>query len=187
MTSRVLIDHRRHSMRTKPGQHLSQSGVSLARRVGAGEFGPLPRYDRVVTSPIPRAFETAIAMGWAVGEQVERLWIGDDVARDLSWPLDLDRFADVARTQPRVATFLDELARLFEAIANDLPSGGAALVVSHGGVVEMSALALLPDASHESLRKPIGYAEGVRLGFEDGRCVGAEALRVSERDYLVEN
>jgi len=174
-------------MRTKPGQHLSQPGVSLARRVGAGEFGPIPRYDRVVTSPIPRAFETAIAMGWAVDEQSERLWIGDDVAQDLSWPLDLDRFPEVARTQPRVAAFLDELARFFESIAHALGDDGAALVVSHGGVVELSALALLPHANHESLKKPIGYAEGLRLVFEDGRCVGVEPLRVGEHDYLVEN
>lgn len=56
------IEHRRHTMRAKPGQHLNQAGVDLARRVGDG----MGRFDRVVTSRLPRAFETAIAMGYAI-------------------------------------------------------------------------------------------------------------------------
>src|SRR4051812_18346376 len=63
------IEHRRHTMRAKPGQHLTQEGVDLARRVGDG----MGRFDRVVTSRVPRAYETAIAMGYAVDEQVEAL------------------------------------------------------------------------------------------------------------------
>ena len=63
------IEHRRHTMRTKPGQHLSQAGVNLARRVGEG----MAAFDKVYTSPVPRAFETAIAMGYAVDHQVELL------------------------------------------------------------------------------------------------------------------
>ncbi len=61
------IEIRRHTYRTKPGQHLSQQGVTLARHVGEG-IGP---FARVVTSTVPRAFETAIAMGFAVDEQNE--------------------------------------------------------------------------------------------------------------------
>ena len=30
------LEVRRHTMRTKPGEHLSQAGVDLARRVGEG-------------------------------------------------------------------------------------------------------------------------------------------------------
>jgi broad specificity phosphatase PhoE len=46
-------------MRRKPGAHLSQDGIELARLVGETS-GP---FSLVVTSPIPRAIETAIAMG----------------------------------------------------------------------------------------------------------------------------
>ena len=53
------LEHRRHSMRVQPGQHLNQAGVALARRVGE-TMGP---FALVVTSTLPRAYETAIAMG----------------------------------------------------------------------------------------------------------------------------
>ena len=57
-----IIEHRRHTMRVTPGDHLSRAGVDLARRVGE----TMGRYDLVVTSPVARAFETAIAMGFTV-------------------------------------------------------------------------------------------------------------------------
>ena len=58
------IEIRRHSIRSNPGVHLNQQGVTLARLVGQN-LGP---FDRVVTSTLPRAFETALAMGFAVDE-----------------------------------------------------------------------------------------------------------------------
>src|SRR5947209_6777177 len=64
-----VLEHRRHTMRVKPKKHLSQAGVSLARRVGE-EMGP---FDRVVTSTVPRALETAIALGFAVDSRAELL------------------------------------------------------------------------------------------------------------------
>ncbi|MDQ2741632.1 MAG: hypothetical protein M3Z66_04960, partial [Chloroflexota bacterium] len=56
-------------MRVKPGRHLSQAGVDLARRTG-NQMGP---FDRVITSTVARAYETAIAMGFAVDQQDDRL------------------------------------------------------------------------------------------------------------------
>ncbi len=77
-----VVEHRRHTMRTKPGQHLSQAGVELARRVGEG----MGRFDRVVTSRVPRAFETALAMGYAVDEQLEELSATPEgLAAELDW------------------------------------------------------------------------------------------------------
>ena len=62
-----ILEVRRHSIRSPLSDHLNQSGVTLARLVGQN-IGP---FDRVVTSTLPRAFETAIAMGFAVDEQNE--------------------------------------------------------------------------------------------------------------------
>ena len=56
------LELRRHSKRVIPGDHLSQAGVNLARRVGEA-MGP---FGLVITSTLPRAFQTAIAMGFAV-------------------------------------------------------------------------------------------------------------------------
>jgi len=52
------------------------------------------------------------------------------------------------------------------------------LVVNHGGVVEMSAVACLPDTDYKSFDGPAGYCEGVRLFREKKGFVRAEILRV---------
>jgi hypothetical protein len=59
-------------MRRKPGAHLSREGIALAGLV-AGDT----RYDLVVTSDIPHAIETAIAMGL----EVDQLRIGRLLSR----------------------------------------------------------------------------------------------------------
>ena len=59
------IEHRRHSMRKHPGGiHLTQQGVDLAQITGES----MGSFNYVITSPKERAFETAIAMGYAVDE-----------------------------------------------------------------------------------------------------------------------
>ena len=81
----AVIEHRRHSWREPPGQHLTQKGVELARRVGE----TMGRFDLVVTSDLPRAFETAIAMGYAVDREEPLLGrFGDDLAEEgVRWEL----------------------------------------------------------------------------------------------------
>ena len=53
------LEVRRHTMRRKPGQRLSQDGIELARLVGDGSG----HFDLVVSSNVRRAIETTIAMG----------------------------------------------------------------------------------------------------------------------------
>src|SRR5512139_4126284 len=94
-----LIEHRRHSWREPPGEHLTQAGVALARRVG----GAMASFDLVVTSHLPRAFETAIAMGYAVDRQEELL--GDDggIADEADWTLGCAELARAYRQGNRAA------------------------------------------------------------------------------------
>ena len=60
-----ILEVRRHSIRHAGGDHLSQAGVALARNVGQH----MGSFNFVATSTLPRAFDTAIAMGFAVNEQ----------------------------------------------------------------------------------------------------------------------
>src|SRR5438045_232557 len=64
-----LLEVRRHARRERPAQHLSQRGVTMARRLGE-TLGP---FDRVVSSPLARCVETAVAMGFAVDEDCPQL------------------------------------------------------------------------------------------------------------------
>jgi broad specificity phosphatase PhoE len=170
------IEIRRHSIRSHSGQHLNQSGVSLARLVGEN-LGP---FDRVVTSTLPRAFETAIAMGFAVDEQVELMsTYGADVEREVPWPQTFAAYAKAVRRRRFAAQYANELAEYYARLAEYLAEGRAGLVINHGGIVELGITAAFPDANYESWGEAAYYCEGARLFWEDGRCVNAEVLRVS--------
>jgi broad specificity phosphatase PhoE len=133
------LELRRHTMRTKPGQHLSQAGVDLARLVGS-RIGP---FDRVITSPVTRAFETALAMGFAVDEQVGDLSAMPEDAEDEvgSWDAGFAAWARAVKKDGAAARYGQTLADLYRRIAGALPEGGAALIISHGGIVEAGAVA----------------------------------------------
>ncbi len=168
-----LIEIRRHSKRQPPFPHLTQEGVTLARLVGQN-LGP---FDRVVTSTVPRAFETAIAMGFAVDEQVDLLsTYGAGIESVLPWPQPFSVY-QARRGDPNVVPYLNALAAFYQSLAGYLSDGRAALVISHGGVVELSAIACLPEADYRA-EGPVGLCEGVRLAWDDGKCVSVEFIRI---------
>ncbi|MDX1378430.1 MAG: phosphoglycerate mutase family protein [Anaerolineales bacterium] len=170
------IEVRRHSIRTIPGDHLNQSGVRLARLVGEN-LGP---FDRVVTSTLPRAFETAIAMGFAVDEQNELMSsYGSEVGREAPWPLSCAGYAEVVRKGGAAALYANQLADVYRKLANYIADGRKALVINHGSILELGAVACLPNADHLKWGTHFDYCEGIRLFWEDGRFVDGEILRVS--------
>jgi broad specificity phosphatase PhoE len=170
-----VVEVRRHAMRLKDGQHLSQEGVTLARRVGK-DGGP---FDRVITSTLPRAFETAIAMGFAVDEQSELIsTYGGEVEREIPWPQTFAAYAGAVRRGGAAAEYAGRLAMFYRRMAEDLPEDGRALVINHGGIVELGAVACVPGADYESFGPHCAYCEGVRLFWDRSGFVRAEALRI---------
>jgi broad specificity phosphatase PhoE len=170
------IEIRRHSIRSKPGDHLSQQGVTLARLIGEN-LGP---FDRVVTSTIPRAFETAIAMGFAVDEQNELMsTYSDSVEWEVPWPSTLQQYAKAVHKDGAAARYAHQLLDYYMGLIDFLAEGRSALVINHGGIVELGAVAALPKAKHESWGEHFEFCEGIRLFWEDGKFVDAEILRVS--------
>src|SRR5215211_1560944 len=164
------IEIRRHSIRSKPGQHLSQQGVTLARLVGQ-DLGP---FDRVVASTLPRAFETAIAMGFAVDEQNELMSsYTSAVEREAPWPLSLTAYGDVLSKGGVAAKYANQLVAVYTKLADYLVDGRSALVINHGGVLELGLVAALPNADHVSWGSHFEYCEGVRLFWDDGEFVDA--------------
>ncbi|MBK9207920.1 MAG: hypothetical protein IPL71_06335 [Anaerolineales bacterium] len=92
-----ILEIRRHSIRSNGGTP-EPIGVDLARLVGQN-LGP---FDRVVTSTLPRAFETAIAMGFAVDEQTELLnTYGHAVEKEAPWPQSFQQYAQRCQTRRR--------------------------------------------------------------------------------------
>jgi len=172
------LEVRRHSIRSQAGQHLSQEGVNLARRIG-NEIGP---FDAVVTSTLPRAFETAIAMGFAVDKQDEQLsTAGDEVTAEIHWTESFSRFAEVIKTGGATAKFAHEQAEFWKLIVQSLPENGSGLIITHGGIIEAGAVACLPEAQHNSWGPACSYCEGIRLTFDDGNFTALEILRLKNK------
>ena len=179
-----MLEVRRHAMRNKPGEHLSRQGIALAQLEGA-KTGP---FDWVVTSPSPRAVETAVAMGFAVDETWQELFEMDDgVFSESGWPAPFTALQEKANYGRQCASFAAAQAKVWQRVVQKIRDGEQALIVSHGLFIEMGAIACLPHARHADWGDPIGYCEGFRLTFDGDSFIQGDMLRVPPDYYLVEN
>jgi hypothetical protein len=176
------LEVRRHSLRKLGGgSQLSQAGVALARAIGAG-MGP---FDRVATSVVPRARETAIAMGFAVDEElvplIDDLSVAPEFEASRWWEASqpFAALAHVFRAGGHAHLFGSALAALWRDLLMVLPEGGAALMIGHSGQVELGLVASFPDADHAAWGAPLACCEGARLVFEGEppRFTGLSFLR----------
>ncbi len=174
------IEVRRHTMRTPGGNHLDQSGVALARLVGAN-LGP---FAIVVTSPVTRAYETALAMGFAVDRTDAHLGlIPDEVDQGVTWNAGFAEWARAFHSSATVARYCNTLHDWCAKVASSLPGDATALMISHGGVVEAIAVGCIPNAGHGEAHErggAIRYTEGVRLTFDthSRQFTGCAVIRV---------
>ncbi|MDP1547816.1 MAG: phosphoglycerate mutase family protein [Anaerolineales bacterium] len=170
-----ILEIRRHSIREIGGDHLSQRGVSLARKIGQG-IGP---FDFVATSTLPRAFETAIAMGFAVNGQNELMnTYGGAVEREAPWPMPFFHYSEIVKQGGAAAQYANQLMEYYARIMRRLAEGGSALMVNHGGVVELGVVACLPDEDFSTWGDAVDYCEGARLFWDDDGFARGEPLRV---------
>ncbi len=172
----TTVEIRRHSARHHDEWgHLTQPGVELARRVGA----TMGRFDLVVSSPLPRAAETAIAMGYGIDREIKDLAVvGETAMEQIDWPMGFPSFVDRMKPGTALARRGTELADVLRSIAQDLQAGSTVLALSHGAVIEMAAIAATPWINHASWGTHCGHCEGVRLTYQDSRLTAAEILRV---------
>lgn len=71
-----------------------------------------------------------------------------------------------------------DLAHLHHKIASALPEMGRALIVSHGGIVELTAIGCMPEAHYEAFGVGCGYCERLRLTFSEGYFTQVELMRL---------
>lgn len=170
------LEVRRHSL-TKKGpartrsSHLSAQGVALARAVGA-ELGPIAY---VLTSAAPRAIETAVAMGVAVDDTVDLPsgYVPGEVGfhEQWTWANPWVRYAELVARGGGLAAVAAAHRAAWTRAVESVADGAAALVVSHGGTIEPTLVACLPQAGHERWGALLGHCDGARLGFADGSFV----------------
>jgi broad specificity phosphatase PhoE len=171
-----ILEHRRHSRRDPASPHLSSAGIALARRVGA----TLDRFDRVGTSPKPRAIETAIEMGLRVDAEIPEL---GTMPEDAGFPGDPSRLSSFAeylslfRQSGAMAHYARAQEEIWVRELERLPEGGRLLLISHGGMIESGSVAALGDLT-ATWGEALGPLEGVRLLREGGRWIDGKAVRV---------
>ena len=176
------LEIRRHSFRKAGGgSQLSQHGVDFARKLGAS-LGP---FAEVVTSVVPRARETAIAMGFAVDYELVTMTAYEDVFMELErsqWWKEPEPFPALARLMDaRGATWRygHGLAALWRDLLTAIPEDAAALMIGHSGELEIGLMACFPDADYTKWGARFGYCEGARLVFagEPEHFTAVEFLR----------
>jgi hypothetical protein len=168
------LEIRRHAMYQRPGGHLTQAGVQRARQVGM-LTGP---FDRVITSALPRAFETALAMGFAVDEQQDGLnQFVDGLSAELGTEPDFAAYVRAIQLAGKVADLGTAQASIWCNIAKNLPPAGRALLISHGGLIEAGVVTCLPNIEYSAWGAACQPCEGVRLYFNGTDFFQAEILR----------
>ena len=174
-----VLEHRRHSRRDPASPHLSSEGIALARRVGP----TLERFDRVVTSPKPRAIETAVEMGLRVDAEIPELGTMPEDAGFPGDPTRLSTFAEyleLFRKSEAMATYSRAQAELWVRELERLPESGRLLMISHGGMIESGVVAAIGERT-QGWGEVLGPLDGVRLLREAGRWVRGELLRAVPR------
>ncbi len=187
--SRVrTLDVRRHSLTKKGpgrgrGSQLSQAGVELAATWSGGP------YARVVTSHVPRAVETALAMGCAVDETVEFPdWYrepGFPRHAQWAWPDPFAQLGRLVRADAELRAVAEAHLGVWTATVQACADGEEALLVGHGGAVELALVAALPHASTAGWGPPLAHGEGVRLEFRDGAVTALRFLSADGRVDVV--
>jgi broad specificity phosphatase PhoE len=119
-------------------------------------------------------------MGFGVDRFESVLWVDDAAAREVDWTLGWAAFAEAVKRGGAAYFAAQSHAALLRSIAAELPEGGRALLVSHGGVVELGVVGLLPDYDFFEWGESCERCEGVRLSFDGTDCTGAELLRLHQ-------
>lgn len=178
------LDVLRHTMRRKPGAHLSQDGIDLAKFVGEGTG----EYDLIVTSPLPRAIETALVMGFEVNEIIEDLSdIPASIINEIRWPNSFQGVMQAVKEGGECASFAYKQAETWKRIADKIAASERALIITHGGIIELGAVASDPTANHFEWGGVVGYCEGVRLNYHEDGNVHLSLIRVPEKYRSVHN
>ena len=175
-----MLEIRRHAERSNRGD--DQSALAPAGRVMAETLAKRsPKYALVLSSPLPRAKETARLIAGRL-DAVEPGFlpemggvIGDRIFGEMRTLAD---WAEVLREREDARKFATEQLATWARIATRVGENDRVLAVSHGGIIELPALTLA-----QRLRAPLegesfGYCEGVAITYAKGVPTKTEVVRV---------
>ena len=167
------LEHRRHTERTRPLDHINQNGIDLAKKVA-----PVVRTPSfTLTSSVPRAVETALVLGHEVNRMDDLLFhYKPEVMGEIGDP-SFKAIADAIKTGKYTASYSEDQLSLFREALDEVKEGQTVLVVSHGIMVEIGLVAMFPEMNPSEWGKPFTYLEGYRVSYENGEFKAPEILR----------
>jgi broad specificity phosphatase PhoE len=172
-----ILEIRRHAERVNLADN--QSALSAAGRAMCERLAKdAPKYALVVSSPLPRAKETAerIAGRLDAAEPALLPDLGGAAARMFGEMKTLADWALLMRTDESARRFAEEQLPVWARIASRVGDRDRVLAVSHGGIVDLPAI-IISDKLGARLNGPsFGYGEGVRVTYAKGAAVKIERL-----------
>ena len=166
-------------------KRLTPQGRALAQQVGAS----LGRhYDFAIVSPKTRCRETMEAFG--IADYSEDASFGRldrkalaahaEAVRQIARLKAVPALSACFSVQAARQVLRDEGKRFLGAlvhIASELPPEGKALIISHGGSIEMAALQKTATFHIDEIGGPLNYCEGIVFEFNDNTLKGVRVLR----------
>ena len=173
-----ILDIRRHAQRQNIDDQrssLSTAGIAMCEKLAKAA----PKYALVVSSPLPRAKETAERIAGRLDSVEPGLLpdLGGQAAQlfgEMRTLADWDRLMardDVARK------FADEQLPVWTRVASRVGDRDRVLAVSHGGIVDLPAIVLMKRFGVGIDVPSFGYCEGVRVTYAKGAPASIEILR----------
>lgn len=173
-----VLDIRRHAQRQSLDDQLSAlsaAGRQMCERLAKTS----PRYALVVSSPLPRAKETAERIAGRLDTVEPALLpdLGSHAAQlfgELRTLADWDR---LLRDREEAREFAEAQLPAWTRIASRVGERDHALAVSHGGIIELPAVVLMRRLGVPLDGASFGYGEGLRITYAKGAPTKLEILR----------
>jgi broad specificity phosphatase PhoE len=172
------IEVRRHAERHKPGDNLNAGGVARAGKASARNRA----FALVVTSPVTRAVQTAVAMGHAVDEDDWTMATMGGSMNAFPWQDGFAAMQRAIRENPVAAAYATHQTAQLRYWLSRIEPGEALLVVSHGGIAEVGIIGLLGDVDVSGFGPSLDTCEGARLEFDRDRVTHVDLLRFNSDD-----
>ena len=173
-----VLDIRRHAQRqdvTDNASALSAAGRAMCEKLAK----EAPRYALVVSSPLPRAKETAERIAGRldlvepgllpdIGSHAAQLF--GEMRTLADWARLLDESQDAHRyAETQLPTWLRFVSRVGEK--------DHVLAISHGGIIDLPAIVLMRRLGARVDGAVFSYGEGVRVTYANGAPTKIELLR----------
>jgi broad specificity phosphatase PhoE len=174
-----ILDIRRHAERVNLADNqsaLSPAGRAMCERLA----NDAPKYTLVVSSPLPRAKETAERITGRLDAVEPALLpdLGGAAARMFGEMRTLADWARLMRTDESARRFAEEQLPAWARIASRVGDKDRVLAVSHGGIVDLPAIVIAEKLGAKLDGASFGYGEGVRVAYAKGAPVKIEELRI---------